>query len=178
MGHSTLPFRHPRMNRNCLGESAPRSAILQSMKSPTITKWLTHSMRCSECSTVGACGSPLRVPMTTRAFPRRLMAVLSVLIAGVLLTFSLRACRRSGAEEYRTFASPDGRFEIVVFRIPSRIAMPGQSLDSPGYFQLRDARTGRVLQERSVEMVQFVERIEWSPTNVDVRLLANWSLPQ
>ena len=82
------------------------------------------------------------------------------------------------AEEYRTFASPDGRFEIVVYRIPSRIAMPGQSSDSPGYFQLRDARTGRVLRECSVEMVQFVDRIEWSATNVDVRLLADWSLPK
>ena len=106
------------------------------------------------------------------------MAVLAVLIVGVLVAFSLRAWRWSGAEEYRTFASPDGRFQIVVYRIPSRIAMPGQSSDSPGYFQLRDARTGRTLRERSVEMVQLVDRIEWSPTNVDVGLLENWSLPQ
>ncbi len=56
--------------------------------------------------------------------------------------------------------------------------MPGQSSDAPGYFQLHDARTGRVLRERSVEMVQLVDRIEWSTTNVDVRLLADWSLPQ
>lgn len=117
-------------------------------------------------------------PMSTRAFPRRLMVVLAVLIVGVLVAFGFCVGRRSGAEEYRTFASPDGRFKIVVYRIPSLIAMPGQSSHSPGYFQLRDARTGRVLQERSVEMVQLVDWVEWSRTNVDVRLLADWSLPQ
>ena len=116
--------------------------------------------------------------MSTRTFPKRLLAVLAVLIVGVFVAFGLRAWRRSGAEEYRRFASPDGRFQIVVFRIPSRVAMPGQSSDAPGYIQLRDTRTGRVLRERSVEMVQLVDRIEWSPTNVDVRLLADWSLPQ
>ena len=106
------------------------------------------------------------------------MAALAVLVLGVLVAFSLRAWRRSGAEEYRTFASPDGRFQIVVYRIPTGDAMPGQSSDAPGYFQLRDVRTSRVLHERSVEMVQLVDRIEWSPTNVDVRLLADWKLPQ
>jgi hypothetical protein len=106
------------------------------------------------------------------------MAVFAVLVVGVLIAFGLRAWRRSGAEEYRTFASSDGRFQLVVFRIPTGFAMPGQSSDAPGYFQLRDARTGRVLRERSVEMVQLVDRIEWSPTNVHVPLLADWSLPQ
>jgi hypothetical protein len=116
--------------------------------------------------------------MSIRTFSRWLMAVLAVLMVGVLVAFCLRAWRRSGAEEYRTFASPDGRFQIVVYRIPTGAAMPGQSSDAPGYFQLRDMRTGRVLRERSVEMVQLVDQIEWSPTNVDVRLLADWSLPQ
>jgi hypothetical protein len=116
--------------------------------------------------------------MITRTVPKWLVVVLAVLIVGVLVAFGLRAWRRSGAEEYRTFASPDGRFQIVVYRIPTGVAMPGQSSDAPGYFQLRDTRTGRVLRERSVEMVQLVDRIEWSPTNVDVRLLAEWSLPQ
>jgi hypothetical protein len=116
--------------------------------------------------------------MSIRTFPRWLMAVLVVLVVGVFIAFGLRAWRRSSAEEYRAFASPDGRFQIVVSRIPTGFAMPGQSSDASGYFQLRDTRTGRVLRERSVEMIQLVDRIEWSPTNVDVRLLADWSLPQ
>lgn len=106
------------------------------------------------------------------------MAVLAVLVIGVLVAFGLRAWRRLGAEEYRAFASPDGRFQVVVYRIPSRITMPGQSSDASGYFQLCETWTGRVLRERSVEMVQLVDQIEWSATNVDVRLLADWSLPE
>ena len=87
----------------------------------------------------------------------------------------LSAFRSDGVPQ---FVSPDGRFQIVVYSLPSGIVMPGQSSDVPGYFQLRDAQTGRVLRERSVEMVQLVDQIEWSTTNVDVRLLANWSLPK
>lgn len=116
--------------------------------------------------------------MSIRKIPRKLMLILAVLVLGVLVACSLRAWRRSGAEQYRTFASPDGRFQVVVYRIPTGFAMPGQSSDAPGSFQLRDTRTGRVLRERSVEMVQLVDRIEWSSTNVDIWLLVDWSLPQ
>ena len=116
--------------------------------------------------------------MSIRNFPRWSVVVLVILVAGVLIAFGLRAWQRSGAEEYRTFDSPDGRFQIVVFRMPSRFSMPGQSSDAPGYVQLRDTRTGQVLQERSVGMVQLVDHIDWSPTNADIRLLADWRLPQ
>src|SRR5258705_8839890 len=108
--------------------------------------------------------------MSNRTFPRRLIMVLATL--SVFIAFGLRTLRRSTAEEYRTFASPDGRFQIVVYRIPMSSALPGQGSDAPGFFQLRDARTGRVLRECPVEMVQLVDQIDWSPTNVDVRLLA------
>ena len=110
--------------------------------------------------------------MKIRAFPRWLIVLLAALLLVVWIAFALR----SGAQ-YRTFSSPDGRFQIVVFRKPRLVAMPGQSSDAPGYFQLRDTRTGRVLRERSVEMVQLVDRVEWSPTKVDVFLLADWDLP-
>ena len=99
--------------------------------------------------------------MNTRMFIRKLTTVLIVLVVGVLVTFALRAWRQSAAEEYRLFTSPDGRFQIVVYRKPSQVAMPGQGSDAPGYFQLRDLRTGRVLRERSVEMVQLIDRIDW-----------------
>ncbi len=116
--------------------------------------------------------------MNNRKFSKRLIVALGVATVAAAMVFGFRTWRRSGAEEYRTFASPDGRFQIVVYRIPSRSSFPGQSSDAPGYFQLLDARTGRVLRERSVEMVQLVDQIEWSPTNVGVRLLADWRLPQ
>ena len=73
--------------------------------------------------------------------------------------------------------SPDGRYQIVVSRIPSRLAMPGQGSDAPGVVQLREVRTGRVLRECEVEMVQLVGQVTWSATNVDVHLVAEWRLP-
>jgi hypothetical protein len=113
-----------------------------------------------------------------RALIKPLIMSCSALLLAAVLVFGLRAWRRAPAEEYRTFAGPDGRFQIVVYRVPMNFACPGQGSDAPGYLQLRDGRTGRVLRERAVEMVQQVDQIDWSPTNVDVRFLADWNLPK
>jgi hypothetical protein len=99
-------------------------------------------------------------------------------IAGVALVVAFMLLRRPQGEEYRRYSSPDGRFQIVVFRIPTSFAMPGGSADAPGYFQLLETQTGRVLREQAVEMVQLADHVTWSATNVEVRLLADWSLPR
>lgn len=114
----------------------------------------------------------------TRTFPRWLTGVLRVLVVVGLVAFGLRAWYRSSATEYRSFVSPDGRFKMVVYRLPMLMVMPGQSSDAPGFIRLYDQRSGRLLQQANVEMVQLVDRIEWSSTNVHVRLLADWRLPQ
>jgi len=116
--------------------------------------------------------------MSNRTFPKWLIRVFGLLVLAGLAAFGFRAWQRANAQEYRTFVSPDGRFQIVVYRMPSHSTFPGQTSDTPGFIQLRDARTGRVLRERRVEMVQLVDRIAWTPTNVDIRLLADWRLPQ
>ena len=115
--------------------------------------------------------------MSKRAAIKLVAVLICVFVLTTVSVFALRAWRRAGAEVYRTFASPDGRFQIVVYRIPSRFAMPGQGSDAPGFIQLCDARTGQVFRDCDVEMVQLVDQISWSPTNVDVRLLADWRLP-
>jgi hypothetical protein len=84
--------------------------------------------------------------------------------------------KKPKAEKYRTFASPNGRFQIVVYRIPNLDFMPGQSSDAPGYFQLCETATGKILRERPVEMVQLVDDVVWSPRSVNIRLLADWEL--
>ena len=116
--------------------------------------------------------------MNSRTNKKWLMTVLTALILVALTAVGFRYWQWSEAEAYRIFNSPDKRFQIVVLRNPAIFAMPGHSSDSPGYFQLRDARSGLVLRESKVEMVQLVDRVEWSPTHVNVRLLAEWSLPQ
>jgi hypothetical protein len=114
--------------------------------------------------------------MRDRQFPKSLVITVRVLIVAVLLVSGVGAFKRFRATEYRVFAIPNGRFEIVVYRTPMAFAMPGQSSDAPGYFQLRERNSGKVLQQRSVDMVSMVDQVEWSETNVNVRIFADWAL--
>ena len=82
------------------------------------------------------------------------------------------------ASEYRSFSSPDDRFKIVVFRVPKLFAMPGGSGDAPGFVRLVDSGRGRTVKQKRVKMVQLVDQVEWSATNVDVRLITTWELPK
>ena len=74
--------------------------------------------------------------------------------------------------------SPDGRFRMVIYRMPARSTMPGQGGDAPGSVRLYDQRTGRVLEEKDVDMVQRIDQFEWSSTNLHIKLFADWKLPQ
>jgi len=77
----------------------------------------------------------------------------------------------------KTFSSPDERFQIAVFRLGVPWPMfPGSVGDAPGFIRLQ-TWDGRVLRERDIEAVQLVEQIRWSPTSVDVPLIAEWPLP-
>jgi len=84
--------------------------------------------------------------------------------------------RRPRGHEHRRYESPDGRFQIAVFRVPKLFAMPGGGSDAPGHFYLLETQTGRVLREQSVEMVQLVDMVTWSTTNVEIGIVADWSL--
>lgn len=101
--------------------------------------------------------------------------ILAASVFAALLVF------RSGnfhGQEYRSFDSPDGRFKVVVYR--SRYwqpMMPGQSGDAPGTVRLYEMSSGKLLEQTRVEMVQLVELPEWSSTNVNIKLVADWQLP-
>src|SRR5579863_8005394 len=49
---------------------------------------------------------------------------------------------RLQAQKYRRDRSPDGRYAMVVYRIPTVFAMPGNSGGAPGYVQLWDTVGG------------------------------------
>jgi hypothetical protein len=116
--------------------------------------------------------------MNIRKFPTWQKIVLVVVGISALIAFGLHAWYRSSAGEYRSYLSPDGRFKMVVYRLPMLVAMPGQSSDAPGFVRLYDQRSGRILQQKDVEMVQDIDRFEWSPTNLYIDLFADWSLPK
>ena len=110
--------------------------------------------------------------MTTK---RIVVGLLSALVVVGLLIFVSKTVLGS---EYRTFASPDGRFKVVVFRSRQWLgAMPGQAGDASGNVCLYETATGNLLERKHVEMVQLVEEVNWSVTNVDIRLIAKWKLP-
>jgi hypothetical protein len=97
--------------------------------------------------------------------------VLVALVAAIVVVMSRRE------ERYVEFASPDGRFKIVVNRRPSLFGVaPGQSGDAPGRALLVD-RSGHVLREEPLEMVQLVETPQWRTGAVEVRPFGEWSLP-
>jgi hypothetical protein len=104
----------------------------------------------------------------------------SFIICGILVTLvvAVHYWRRATAEVYHTFTSPDGRFKVVVYRIPSVVAAPGDSGGARGYVRLYDSQTGRVLAQKNVEMVQSIDQMEWLSTNVDIKLFADWRLPK
>jgi hypothetical protein len=80
--------------------------------------------------------------------------------------------------EYRTFASPDGRFKVVVYRSRQWLgAMPGQAGDAPGSVCLYETANGKLLERKRVEMIQLVDQVTWPVTNVDIKLIADWKLP-
>jgi hypothetical protein len=94
------------------------------------------------------------------------------------LAVGCRSGGKSSPEPYRSSVSPDGRFEMVVYRVPTKSAMPGQAGDAPGFVRLYDKRTGRVLEQKDVEMVQNIDQFEWSATNLYIKLFADWKLPK
>lgn len=109
--------------------------------------------------------------MTTK----RIAVGLLALVAVGLLIFVSKAVPGT---EYRTFSSPDGRFKVAVFRSRQWLgAMPGQAGDAPGNVFLYEASSGKLLERKHVEMVQLVDEIIWSVTNVHIKFIADWKLP-
>lgn len=81
-------------------------------------------------------------------------------------------------EEYAAFNSPDGKYKIVVMKKSTFFGKaPGQGGDAPGEVRLVN-KNGDVLQQKDVEMVQLVEKVEWTEKNVYIKLVADWELPE
>lgn len=81
-------------------------------------------------------------------------------------------------DEYATFDSPDGKYKIVVMRKKEFLGTaPGQAGDSPGEVRLYD-KNGDLLEKTDVEMVQLVEKAEWTDKSVYIKLVADWNLPE
>jgi hypothetical protein len=80
--------------------------------------------------------------------------------------------------EYRSFSSPDGRHKVVVVRSRTWFAsMPGQSSDTPGWVEIYDLQREKLIARKRIEMVQMVDEVNWSATNVEIKFVGQWQLP-
>jgi hypothetical protein len=101
------------------------------------------------------------------------VAVLLLALGAVILVWRIQ----HPPSEYRRFASPDGRFFVVVYAVPSPLpVMPGQGGDAPGFVRLTD-KSGRVLAQKKVEMVHSIDQVAWKNDRVVIWLFAEWDLP-
>lgn len=104
------------------------------------------------------------------------------LTALVLLALAYLWSGGGASYGYRsTLPSPDGRYRLVIYGRPMLSAFPGQGSDAPGYVQLQ-SRSGEVLGEGYVGMVQNAYEVEWEADRVRVGPHGDgnltWELPR
>lgn len=73
--------------------------------------------------------------------------------------------------------SPDGRFEVVLCRLPNLATNPGGGSDAPGWIRLNETATGKTLRRTKIAMIQLMEDVVWSSDRVYIKLIADWELP-
>ena len=82
------------------------------------------------------------------------------------------------AEEYNRSVSPDGKYIAIAkyhaFRawIPM---MPGGSGDKSGWIEVF-SKDGKYFGSHSVEMVSFIQEIEWSRDSAYLKFAGEWNL--
>lgn len=104
--------------------------------------------------------------------------VVIAMVAVVAVIAGYAAWQRFHLEQYEVINSPDSRFRLVVYRRqiwPS--AMPGHGSGAPGLVRLYD-RSGHLLDEAEIPMVQQINDLEWSKDEVTVPLVFDWKLPE
>ena len=111
--------------------------------------------------------------MFTRKKKILILSAIACLLVLTLLPFVLTG-------QYSRVSSPDGRFyAVATFPIWQRYVpmMTGQSADKSGYITIYTA-DGRSCGRTSVEMVSFIQDLEWSTGRAEIRLVAEWDLLQ
>jgi hypothetical protein len=75
-------------------------------------------------------------------------------------------------------ASPDGRYNITVYRYPRLADVPEVLGFGQGYVQLYEVRSSpRVLNEQVAEDLAAIHRFTWMPSSVEIVGFAEWKLP-
>ena len=126
-------------------------------------------------------GSGLRTQPSFRLaspMPMRRRTLLILVALGLLAAAAVWVWRVGMLSLHTTHASPDGRFAVEVYARPRLVATPGSGSDAPGVVRLREVATGRVLGSAPVELVQLADHVAWTDSTVDLKLVAQWALPE
>lgn len=105
---------------------------------------------------------------------RRAFLWIGLALVAALLAWWLRPVPMT---EVAVHPSPDGKYRIVLYRVPMRVAMPGQGGDAAGVIRLVDA-SGRTLQEMKVPLIREVQPPVWEPRRVSLPMIVDWPLPE
>lgn len=109
--------------------------------------------------------------------PQTKKRVVLAAVAACALIAAFAIWQSARLEQYRVIESPDSRFRLVVYRRQMWLStMPGQGSDAPGIVRLYD-RSGHLLDEAEIPMVQRINDLEWSKDRVTVPLVFDWKLP-
>jgi hypothetical protein len=115
---------------------------------------------------------------TSAPKPRTQKRLLIIVIAAVAVIAAYAIWQRVCLEQYRTIYSPDSRFHLVVYRRPIwPSTTPGHGSDAPGVVRLYD-RSGHLLHESEIPMVQQINDLQWTEDRVTVPLVFDWKLPE
>jgi hypothetical protein len=100
-----------------------------------------------------------------------------LIVVGIAVGITTSASRYFAPKPYHIFPSLDSKYRVVVFRKPTLISAPGGSGDASGFVRLYDS-SGKVLQEKAVDMVQVIDEVTWLTNKVEIKLFADWPLPK
>jgi hypothetical protein len=107
--------------------------------------------------------------------PKKRVVIAVVAVVAVIAAYAI--WQRFHLEQYQVIDSPDSRFRLVVYRRLSwHSTMPGQGSHGPGVVRLYD-RSGHLLDEAEIPMVQQINDLEWTKDEVTVPLVFDWKLP-
>ena len=115
-------------------------------------------------------------PPAPAKMSRRTVRIIAIVLLLAILATAWLALGKT--QEVATYERPDHRYKVVVVRRFTGwpAAMPGQSGDAPGFVRLYD-RSGRLLHETPVDMVQVVDGVDWQDRRAVIKLVADWQVP-
>ena len=120
--------------------------------------------------------SAMPTPPALATTRRRTVRIVAIALLLAVLVFAWLALGKP--QVVATFERPDHHYKVVVVRRSAGwpAMLPGQSGDAPGLVRLYD-RSGRLLQETRVDMVQVVAGVDWQDRRAVIKLVADWPLP-